>query len=84
MRKPDFQAMTRKELLAYILKHRDDDAFHVFMDIHDSPPREIYFAPQSIDDLKHFPQLLEKFRREREEHFTSSKVGISFNLLLFM
>lgn len=31
--KPDFQAMTRKDLLKYILAHRDDDeAFHVYMD----------------------------------------------------
>ena len=66
--KLDFKAMTRKELLAYILQHRDDDeAFHIYMDkVHAEPPTEIYPAPQSIDDLKHFPQLLEKFRRERE------------------
>lgn len=65
---PDFKAMTRKELLAYMLEHRDDDeAFHVFMDkVHAEPPTEIYPAPQSINDLKHFPQLLEEFRRERE------------------
>lgn len=66
---PDFQAMTRKELLAYMLVHREDDeAFRAFMDkVHTEPPTEIYPAPQSIEDLKHFPQLLEKFRREREE-----------------
>lgn len=66
--KPDFKAMTRKELLAYILEHRDDDeAFHIYMGkVHAEPPTEIYPAPQSIDDLKHFPQLLEKFRRERK------------------
>ena len=68
MMKPDFKAMTRKELLAYILEHRgDDEAFHIYMDkVHAEPPTEIYPAPQSIDDLKHFPQLLEKFRRERK------------------
>lgn len=68
MMKPDFQAMTRKELLAYMLKHRDDDeVFHAYMDkVRAEPPTEVYPAPQSIDDLKHFPQLLEKFRREQE------------------
>jgi hypothetical protein len=31
--KPDFQAMSRKELLAYMLVHREDDeAFRVYMD----------------------------------------------------
>lgn len=70
MMQPDFKAMTRKELLTYMLEHRDDDrAFHAFMDkVYAEPPTEMYPAPQSIDDLKHFPQLLEKFRREREGH----------------
>ena len=69
MMKPNFKGMARRELLAYMLDHRDDDqAFHVFMDkVHAEPPTEIYPAPQSIDDLKHFPQLLEKFRLEQEE-----------------
>jgi len=68
MRKPSFQAMTRKELLAYILAHREEDeAFRTYMDkVHAEPPIEVYPAPQSIDDLKHFPQLLEKHRKERE------------------
>lgn len=30
-------------------------------------PGEIYPAPQSIDDLKHFPELREKHRQEKEE-----------------
>lgn len=29
---------------------------------------EVHPAPQSIDDLNHFPQLLEKHRKEREEN----------------
>lgn len=68
MMEPDFQAMSRKELLAYILAHREDDeAFRVYMDkVHAEPPTEVYPAPQSIDDLKHFPELLEKHRKERE------------------
>ena len=33
MTTPNFRAMTRKELLAYMLEHRDDDeAFRIFMD----------------------------------------------------
>ena len=69
MMKSDFEAMTRKELLAYILKNREDDkAFQAYMDkVHAEPPTEIYPAPQSIDDLKHFPQLLEKHLRARKE-----------------
>ncbi len=68
MNKHDFQAITRKELLTYMLEHRnDDEAFHAYMDkVHAEPPTEVYPASQSIDDLKHFPQLLEKHRKERE------------------
>ena len=33
MNKPNFQAMTRKELHAYVLKHREDiEAFHIYVD----------------------------------------------------
>ena len=68
MSKSDFQAMSRKELLAYMLAHREDDeAFRTYMDkVHAEPSTEVYPAPQSMDDLKHFPQLLEKHRKEQE------------------
>ncbi|MBE9019305.1 hypothetical protein C7Y66_29175 [Chroococcidiopsis sp. CCALA 051] len=68
MTQPNFQAMSRKELLAYMLEHRDDDeVFRVFMDkVHAEPPTEVYPAPQTIDDLKHFPQLLKKHRQKRQ------------------
>ena len=62
-----FETMTRQELRAYILEHREDEeAFQIYMDRVMAEPGEIYPAPQSIDDLKHFPELLEKHRQERE------------------
>jgi aromatic ring hydroxylase len=69
MTKPNFEAMTRKDLLAYMLEHREDnEAFYAYMDkVNAEPTSEFYPAPQSIDDLKHFPQLLQKFRQEREK-----------------
>ncbi len=69
MIKPNFEAMSRQELLAYIRKNRDDDeAFRIYMDrVTAKPATEWYPAPQSIDDLKHFPELLEKHRARREE-----------------
>ncbi|MBD1838149.1 hypothetical protein [Coleofasciculus sp. FACHB-501] len=69
MIKPNFEAMSPKELLAYIQEHRDDDeAFRIYMDrVTAEPATEIYPAPQSIDDLKHFPELLEKHRARRKE-----------------
>lgn len=69
MTKPNFETMNRKELRAYILEHRDDeDAFRFYVDkvTAESANSEVYPAPQSIDDLKNFPQLLEKHLRERK------------------
>lgn len=67
--KSDFQAMSRKELRAYILQHRDDDeAFYAYMDKVQAEGTWIEFpAPKSIDDLKHFPELLEKQRQKRRK-----------------
>jgi hypothetical protein len=68
MRKSNFAAMTRKELRAYILEHREDEeAFQVYMDKVTGEPGEIYPAPQSIDDLKNFPELLENYQQKRRE-----------------
>lgn len=68
MMKPNFEAMTQKELIAYILEHRDEnEAFRVLMDrAHADTDAKFYPAPKSIDDLKHFPELLEKRRQQRE------------------
>ncbi len=68
MTKPNFQEMTHKELIAYILEHRDEnEAFRVLMDrAHADTDAELHPAPQSIDDLKHFPELLEKRRQQRK------------------
>ena len=56
--------MSRQELRTYIFDHRDEEeAFQVYIDKVTAKPGEIYPAPQSIDDLKHFPELLEKHRQ---------------------
>ncbi|MFB2898790.1 hypothetical protein ACE1CI_38240 [Aerosakkonemataceae cyanobacterium BLCC-F50] len=67
--KPDFQAMSRKELRAYILENRDEDeAFYAYMDKIQTEGTWVEFpAPKSIDDLKHFPELLEKHRQRKQE-----------------
>ena len=64
----EFETMTRQELRAYILEHREDEeAFQIYLDRVMAQPGEIYPAPQTIEDLKDFPQRLEKQRREREK-----------------
>ena len=68
MTKPNYQAMTRKELLAYMRENRnDDEAFYAYMDkAYNESSSEYNPAPQSVDDLKHFPQLLEELRQQQE------------------
>lgn len=62
--KPNFQAMSIKELKAYLLEHRNDtEAFHTLMDkIKAEPNRKFYL----IEDMDRFPELLEEARKARE------------------
>jgi hypothetical protein len=58
--KPNFQAMTIKELKAYLLEHRNDtEAFHTLMDKIKTDTLDFY----SIADVNRFPELLEKSRK---------------------
>ena len=56
--------MTKQELLSYIKENRDDqEAFYALMDkLYATQSQEKFPAPKSIDDLKHFPDLI----RDRE------------------
>ncbi len=66
--KSKFEMMSREELRAYILEHREDEeAFQLYLDRVMAEPGEIYPAPQTIDDLNNFPQLLNKHRRNKKE-----------------
>lgn len=69
MTRPNFHTMTRKELLTYMLENREDnEAFYTFMDkVNSDSQAEFFPAPQSIEDLSNFPQLLKQLRRERKE-----------------
>ena len=63
--KPDFSAMTRKELRVYLLTNRDDqDAFYAYVDRSEVEAKWIEFPPvQSMDELNNFPEFFEKVRR---------------------
>ncbi len=59
--------MSRQQLRAYLLEHREDEeAFQLYLDRAMAEPGEIYPAPQTIEDLNDFPQLLDKHRRNRQ------------------
>lgn len=68
--KPDFQAMSRKEFRAYVLKNRDDDeAFYAYMDKVKTETKRVKHPPlKSINDLENYPDFLEKIRREGEKY----------------
>lgn len=68
--KPDFQAMSRKELRAYVLEHRDDDeAFYAYRDKSKAEGKWVKHPPlKSIDDLENYPEFLEKIRNEGEKY----------------
>jgi hypothetical protein len=68
MIKREFESMSREELRAYILEHREDErAFQVYLDRVTAEPGEIYPAPKSIEDLSHFPDLVTKNRRNKQQ-----------------
>lgn len=69
MMQPDFAAMSRKELRVHVLQHRDDTvAFRALVDrLLAEPPKAIYPAPQSVEDLQQFPEVLEIFHRDQKE-----------------
>jgi hypothetical protein len=64
--KPDFSAMTRKELRAYLLAHRtDEEAFFAYVDRSETEANWIELPPvESAEDLQQFPEFLEKIDTE--------------------
>jgi hypothetical protein len=63
--KLDFDAMTRKELRAYILQHRDDgDAIHAMVLKIEADPNTKWYAPEDAD---RFPEIYAEHMKIREE-----------------
>lgn len=69
MTNPNFESMPRKELLNYILEHREDDAaFRAYMDRASASPNKVWHpAPKSVEDLNNVPELFREARRRQEE-----------------
>jgi len=58
MTKPDFAKMTKAELRAYVLEHRDDaEAFHVLMDKLSAEPGT------RINSMEHLAELIQAKRK---------------------
>lgn len=69
--KPDFSAMTRAELRAYVLSHYEDtEAFHALSDrILSSPTLRVY----ALEDIDRFPEIYEEYRKRKEAEKNSSE-----------
>jgi hypothetical protein len=61
MNKPDFSKMTRRELRAYALAHRDDEEVITALLTRANPNRPIYAYPETEEDLAKMEEL---FRRK--------------------
>ncbi|MBN3874759.1 DUF6887 family protein [Nostoc sp. JL33] len=64
MTKPNFQAMSHKELQAYVLAHRDNqEAFYAYVDKLHAEANWVEMPPlQSPNDLENYPEFLERVR----------------------
>jgi len=57
MIKPNFAAMTKPELKAYLLEHRNDtEAFHALMDIVTSEPNQQFYTLEEAGKLQELVQ----------------------------
>ncbi|MBE9037681.1 DUF6887 family protein [aff. Roholtiella sp. LEGE 12411] len=64
MSKPNFQAMSQKELHDYVLAHRDDqEAFYAYVDKLHNEGHWIEMPPlESLQDLDNYPEFTERFQ----------------------
>lgn len=60
MTKPDFSQMSRQDLRAYVLAHRDDDEAIEALIRMGNPNSPVYPFPQTEDDLKVMEEILQK------------------------
>ncbi|MEO1353519.1 MAG: hypothetical protein AAFW84_32985 [Cyanobacteria bacterium J06635_15] len=68
MSKPNFQTMSRSDLHAYVLSHRDDqDAFYAYVDKLHAEANWVEMPPlQSLEDLSNHPEFVEHVRNNSE------------------
>lgn len=68
MSKPDVRTMSRKDLHAYVLTHRDDqEAFYTYVDKLYAEATWIDMPPlQSVEDMENYPEFIEHLRKSSE------------------
>ena len=68
LNRPNFQAMSQKDLQDYVLAHRDDrEAFYAYIDKLHAEGNWIEMPPlESLQDLENYPEFTERFRNDSE------------------
>lgn len=68
MTQPNFEQMSRKELRAYMLEHRDDEqAFHAYMDRLATEPVLARGTIEDLQDPSRFGEILERVKKIKQE-----------------
>ena len=68
----NFHEMSRTELRAYILEHRDDEqAFHAYMDKLGTEPVLATGTIADLEDATRFSELLERVKKTKQERRSS-------------
>ncbi|MEB3357351.1 MAG: hypothetical protein VKK04_11545 [Synechococcales bacterium] len=69
MSKPNFQAMSKKDLHDYVLAHRDNQAaFYAYVDKLHAEANWVEMPPlKSVEDLENYPEFVERVRNGSEQ-----------------
>ena len=67
MTKPDFSKMSRQELRAYVLAHREDDDAIEALIKRENPHSPKYPFPQTEQDFSEMEEILKRKLRSRPE-----------------
>lgn len=70
MSKPNFKAMTLKELHAYVITHREnDEAFYTYVDRLYAEGTWIEMPPlESAEDLENYPEFIKQMSKSSKPH----------------
>lgn len=68
MTQPNFDEMSRAELRAYVLEHRDDEeAFHAYVDRLATEPVLARGTPEDARDPVRFAEIVERVKKIKQE-----------------
>jgi len=68
MTQPNFDEMSRAELRAYVLEHRDDEeAFHAYVDRLATEPILARGTPEDARDPVRFAEIVERAKKIKQE-----------------